>query len=110
VSSVRKRSEGHPNVVDFIEAGKVDLIVNTPFGREPRGDGYFIRTAAAAAGIPCITTIPGVVAAVQGIEALGTEAPPPRSLQELHASTPDMGPAQLELEVSDEAAVPGIGR
>jgi carbamoyl-phosphate synthase large subunit len=96
VSSVRKRSEGPPNVVDFIEAGKIDLIVNTPFGREPRGDGYFIRTAAAAAGIPCITTIPGAIAAVQGIEALATEAPPPRSLQELHAAREPAGPTQLQ--------------
>jgi carbamoyl-phosphate synthase large subunit len=109
VSSVRKRSEGHPNVVDFIEAGKVDLIVNTPFGREPRGDGYFIRTAAAAAGIPCITTIPGVVAAVQGIEALGTGGHLPRSLQELHAFAPETGPAQLELEVSGDAAAGSVG-
>jgi carbamoyl-phosphate synthase large subunit len=109
VSSVRKRSEGHPNVVDFIEAGKVDLIVNTPFGREPRGDGYFIRTAAAAAGIPCITTIPGVVAAVQGIEALGTDGHLPRSLQELHAFAPETGPAQLELEVSGDAAAGSVG-
>jgi carbamoyl-phosphate synthase large subunit len=109
VSSVRKRSEGHPNVVDIIEAGKVDLIVNTPFGREPRGDGYFIRTAAAAAGIPCITTIPGVVAAVQGIEALGADGHLPRSLQELHASAPEGGPAQLELEVSEDATAGRVG-
>ena len=109
VSSVRKRSEGHPNVVDFIEAGRVDLIVNTPFGREPRGDGYFIRTAAAAAGIPCITTIPGAVAAVQGIEALAADGAPPRSLQELHTEPADAGPAQLELDVADAQAGRVIG-
>ena len=97
-------SEGHPNVVDFIRAGRVDLVINTPFGREPRGDGYFIRTAAAAAGVPCITTIPGALAAVQGIEALRADGNAPRSLQELHASMVEPGPAQLELDVSKEPA------
>ena len=104
MSSVRKRSEGHPNVVDFIVAGRVDLIVNTPFGREPRGDGYFIRTAAAAAGIPCITTIPGALAALRGIEALRGPDPEPRSLQEYHAAIPRL-PTQERL-----AAVLGNGR
>ena len=45
-------------------------MINTPFGAGPRTDGYHIRTAAAAAGVPCITTLPGVFAAVRGIEAL----------------------------------------
>ena len=49
---------------------QVDLVINTPFGRGPRTDGYFIRTAAASAGVPCITTLPGVFAAVRGIEAI----------------------------------------
>src|SRR6266511_4109043 len=57
---VRKRSEGSPNAADLILAGKVDLVINTPFGRGPRTDGYFIRTAAAAVGVPCITTVPGI--------------------------------------------------
>ena len=45
-------------------------MINTPFGRGPRTDGYHIRTAAAAAGVPCLTTMQGVFAAVRGIEAL----------------------------------------
>src|SRR5438477_2241355 len=104
VAQVRKMSAGHPNVVDLIRAGQVDLVINTPFGREPRGDGYFIRTAAAAAGVPCITTIPGALAAVQGIEALRADGIAPRSLQELHASMAEPGLAQLELDVSEEPA------
>jgi len=60
------------------------MVINTPFGREPRTDGYYIRTAAARAGVPCITTIPGVLAAVHGIEALGRGMDPPVSLQALH--------------------------
>ena len=60
--------------MEQILAGDVDIVVNTPFGSPgnsgPRLDGYEIRTAAVAAGIPCITTVQGMAAAVQGIEAL----------------------------------------
>ncbi|CAN5859705.1 carbamoyl-phosphate synthase large subunit [soil metagenome] len=67
---VRKHSEGSPNIVDQIMANEVDLVINTPFGKGARSDGYFIRTAAAARGVPCITTLAGLQAAVQGIESL----------------------------------------
>ncbi|MEX0791007.1 MAG: carbamoyl-phosphate synthase large subunit, partial [Actinomycetota bacterium] len=69
-TQVRKHSEGSPNVVDRIMANEVDLVINTPFGKGARSDGYFIRTAAAARGVPCITTLAGLQAAVQGIESL----------------------------------------
>jgi carbamoyl-phosphate synthase large subunit len=85
VTTVAKRSEGSPNAVDLILEGRVGLVINTPFGREPRTDGYFIRTAAARTGVPCITTVPGILAAVQGIEALRRRRPEPRPLQEYHA-------------------------
>jgi carbamoyl-phosphate synthase large subunit len=85
VETVRKRSEGRPDVTDLIAAGKVDLVINTPFGPGPRTDGYHIRTAATRARVPCITTVPGMVAAVQGIEALRVRRGSPRSLQEYHA-------------------------
>jgi len=63
--------EGEPTIVDKIHAGEVDLIVNTPFGNAgPRLDGYEIRTAAVMRGIPCLTTVQALGAAVQGIEAL----------------------------------------
>jgi carbamoyl-phosphate synthase large subunit len=88
VTTVLKRSEGSPNATDLIAAGRVDLVINTPFGRGPRTDGYFIRTAAAARGVPCITTIPGILAAVQGIEALRQGTGLPRPLQEYHAAEP----------------------
>ncbi len=84
VTRVLKVSEGGPNVADLIREGEVELVINTPFGRGPRSDGYFIRTAAAASGIPCITTLPGVLAALRGIEALRGEPTEPRSLQEYH--------------------------
>jgi carbamoyl-phosphate synthase large subunit len=72
---VRKHSQGpgpagEPTIVQRIMAGEVDLIVNTPHGVGPRLDGYEIRTAAVSMGKPCITTVQGLAAAVQGIEAL----------------------------------------
>jgi carbamoyl-phosphate synthase large subunit len=85
VSCVAKVSEGHPNAADLIARGHVDLVINTPFGREPRSDGWAIRTAAVSAGVPCVTTLPGAFAAVQGIEALHRDGEEPRSLQEYHS-------------------------
>jgi carbamoyl-phosphate synthase large subunit len=76
---------GEPTTVDAILAGDVDLIVNTPYGVGPRVDGYDIRTAAVSRGVPCITTVQGFAAAVQGIEALIRGDIGVRSLQE-HAA------------------------
>ena len=59
VERIRKLSEGSPNVVERIEAGEVDLVVNTPTGSGARADGYEIRRAAVGRGIPCITTMSG---------------------------------------------------
>jgi carbamoyl-phosphate synthase large subunit len=109
VTPVRKRSEGGPNVVDLIRAGRIDIVINTPFGRGPRTDGSEIRMAAAAAGIPCVTTLPGALAAIQGIEALRRAMPAPRSLQDYQAPAPP--PEQLRLvppqaDPSPDSAVP----
>ena len=86
---VGKFSDGPGNVVEEILAGGVDLVLNTPWGSAgnsgPRVDGYEIRTAAVAAGIPCLTTIQAVAAAVQGIEELVRGEVGVRSLQDLHA-------------------------
>jgi carbamoyl-phosphate synthase large subunit len=58
------------NVVEMISGGAIDLVFNTPLGRGARTDGYFIRTASVEAGVPCVTTMAGMFAAVQAIEAL----------------------------------------
>ncbi len=84
---VRKQSEGEgPNgektIVQLIHAGEVDLIVNTPYGTGGRLDGYEIRTAAVSRGVPCLTTVQALAAAVQGIDALSHEGVGVRSLQE----------------------------
>ena len=90
VDELRKQHEGRgpngePTTVDAILAGEIQLIVNTPYGVGPRLDGYEIRTAAVVRGVPCITTVQGLAAAVQGIDSLQNEEPSVRSLQE-HAS------------------------
>ena len=86
---VGKFSEGGDNIVGRIIAGEVDLVLNTPWGAAgnsgPRVDGYEIRTAAVGAGIPCVTTVQGAAAAVQGIEELVRGEVGVRSLQDLHA-------------------------
>jgi carbamoyl-phosphate synthase large subunit len=83
---VGKHSHGlGDDVVPMILAGDVDLVFNTPFGVGPRLDGYEIRTAAVTRGIPCITTIQGAAACVQGIEALVRGDIGVKSLQEHHA-------------------------
>jgi carbamoyl-phosphate synthase large subunit len=108
---VRKRSEGSPNAAELIAAGRIDLVINTPFGRGPRTDGYFIRTAAVAAGVPCVTTVPGILAAVQGIEAIRAGAGSPRSLQEYHAARPSpMMGEQLMLVELDPIPVVSMSR
>jgi carbamoyl-phosphate synthase large subunit len=90
---VRKHFEeprpGRPEMsaVDAIRAGEVDMVINTPFGNSgPRVDGYEIRSAAVAVNIPCITTVQGASAAVQGIEAGIRGDIGVRSLQELHSA------------------------
>ncbi|WP_165984794.1 carbamoyl-phosphate synthase large subunit [Streptomyces sp. YIM 98790] len=87
---VRKHSEGpgpdgEPTIVDLIHDGKVDLIVNTPHGTGGRLDGYDIRTAAVARGVPCLTTVQALAAATQAIDALVRGAVGVSSLQE-HAA------------------------
>jgi carbamoyl-phosphate synthase large subunit len=90
VERLHKILEGSPNVVDRIESGDVDLVINTPTGSGARTDGYEIRRAAVGKGIPCITTMTGATAAQRAIAAMRKGEPTVRSLQELHREfTPD---------------------
>ncbi|MGQ4598638.1 carbamoyl-phosphate synthase large subunit [Nocardia sp. R6R-6] len=87
---VRKHSEegpaDEPTIVEQIRDGEVDMVFNTPYGNSgPRVDGYEIRSAAVGVDIPCITTVQGAAAAVQGIEASINGGIGVRSLQELHS-------------------------
>jgi len=87
-TAINKLNEGPNNVVDWIERGAVDLVINTPVGTGARTDGYEIRSAAIARGIPCITTMSGGLAAARAIIAARRGEPDVVSLQELHRSCP----------------------
>jgi len=111
---VRKHSDGaapsgEPTVVTRILDGEVDLIVNTPWGSlsaasaAVRLDGYEIRTAAVRRGVPCVTTVAGLAAAVQGIEAIIRGEIGVRSLQEHAVALRDAADA------AEAAEAAGIG-
>ncbi len=81
--ALKKVSEGSPNVADFIQSSKVDLVINTPSGKKPRKDEVVIRALAVSRGIPCVTTIEGALASVRGMQAM-KENLSVCSLQEYH--------------------------
>jgi carbamoyl-phosphate synthase large subunit len=76
---------GHVDAVELISSGKVQLVVNTPRGRGPRADGAYIRQAASANRVPCLTTVAAARAAAAGIADWGRLTLEVRSLQEFHA-------------------------
>ena len=86
-TTVRKNSEGtgsmgEKTIVDIINGGEIDLVINTPVGRGTRADGWAIRTAAVQRSIPCITTTAGFSAAVDAISFLQNNPLSIKSLQE----------------------------
>jgi carbamoyl-phosphate synthase large subunit len=93
VETVYKVNEGRPHIVDYIKSGKVHLIINTPLGRESFFDEKAIRRAAINHRVPCITTIPGAAAAVNGIRALRRESLNVKSLQEHHSGDKGSDPS-----------------
>jgi len=84
VKALPRISEGRPNILDYIKDKKVHLIINTPSGSIPRQDEVKIRSQAIIYGIPCITTISGAQASVEGIEVLKKEKLKIKSIQEHH--------------------------
>ena len=83
--AVYKVNEGRPNIVDLVKTGKVDMIINTPLGRESFYDEKSIRRAAIRYNIPCITTLSAANAAARGIRALIEHSFEVQPLQSLHA-------------------------
>jgi carbamoyl-phosphate synthase large subunit len=73
--------EGEPSIVELINQGEVDVVINTPSGRSARADGYEIRMATVAADKPLFTTIAQLGAAVASIESI-REGFTVRSLQD----------------------------
>jgi carbamoyl-phosphate synthase large subunit len=85
VDVVYKVNEGRPNVADEIVNRKVDLVINTPLGRESFFDDRTVRRAAMMHEVPCITTLTGAAAAVQAIRALREQGVGVRALQDYYA-------------------------
>jgi len=85
IDKINEGSAGN-NVVDWIERGDVDMVVNTPTGSGARTDGWEIRRAAVAAGIPCLTTLSAGLSAARAISSERQGVTEVISLQELHAA------------------------
>jgi carbamoyl-phosphate synthase large subunit len=85
VTRIGKVTEGDDAIVRGLRDGGIDLVLNTPYGPDARGDGLLIRQTAVSNGVPCITTVAGMSAALLGVEALQRTGFVVRSLQERHA-------------------------
>jgi carbamoyl-phosphate synthase large subunit len=84
VKPVYKVNEGRPHIVDLIKNREIHLIINTPSGKKPKADEVAIRSEAVLHDIPCITTISGASAAVNGIESMVRGGISVQSIQEYH--------------------------
>ena len=86
VEAVLKVHEGRPNIEDAIRSGRIQLIVNTPIGRQAEHDDTYLRKAALDYAVPTVTTLAGARAAVEAIAALQHETLEINALQDLHPS------------------------
>jgi carbamoyl-phosphate synthase large subunit len=86
VERINKVHEGRPHVVDMIKNRDVEMILNTPYGKQQRVDDSSIRSAAVMAGIPCITTMAGISAIVSALTAIHAADFDVHPLQEYHAA------------------------
>jgi carbamoyl-phosphate synthase large subunit len=84
---VRRVSEGAPNILDMINGGKIQLIINSPSGKIPRQDEMPIRSIANARGVPVVTTMPGADAYAQGIRAFIRGELGVKPIQSYHAGS-----------------------
>jgi carbamoyl-phosphate synthase large subunit len=94
---LKKLHEGHPNVLDLMINGQIQLVMNTPRGKGARTDEGKIRATAVAHGIPCITTLPACEAAVRAMEALREEEMTVQALQDRFPAEVVDSPRRAEL-------------
>ncbi len=83
---VYKVNEGRPHIGDRLLNREIDLVINTPLGRESFFDDRTLRRIATVLGVPCVTTLTGAAAAVSAIRALKDEGIEVQPLQEYHAA------------------------
>lgn len=84
VKEVKKVYEGRPNIVDHIKNKEVQLVINTPIGRDARQDDKYIRQAAIQYSIPVVTTIRGAMATAEAIGGLKSKTVEVKPLQEYY--------------------------
>ncbi len=84
VTEVRKVHEAHPNILDVIHAGEVNLIINTPAGKGALSDDYHIRRAALQHGITCVTTLSAAAETVSAIDSMKKRPLDVKALQDYH--------------------------
>ncbi|MFM9047199.1 MAG: carbamoyl-phosphate synthase large subunit, partial [Cyanobium sp.] len=86
VQSILKVHEGRPNIEDAIRSRQIQLVINTPVGRQAAHDDRYLRRAALDYDVPTVTTLAGARAAVEGIAALqGHHTMEVTALQDIHA-------------------------
>ena len=86
VESVLKVHEGRPNIEDLIRSNQVQLVINTPIGRQAAHDDKYLRRAALDYAVPTVTTLAGARAAVEAISALQNQPTLTiHALQDVHA-------------------------
>ncbi len=85
VKTVLKVHEGRPNIEDLIRSGQVQLVINTPIGRQAAHDDKYLRRAAIDYSVPTLTTLAGARAAVEAIHSLQTETISIKALQDIHS-------------------------
>jgi carbamoyl-phosphate synthase large subunit len=81
---IKKLHEGRPNLVDAIKSNELDLIINTPIGRDSKHDDSYIRMTAIQQKVPYVTTMAAALASVEGIESMVEKETVPKALQEFY--------------------------
>ena len=84
VESILKVHEGRPNIEDAIRSARIQLIINTPIGRQAAFDDKYLRRAALDYSVPTVTTLAGARAAVEAITALQQQTIEVNALQDIH--------------------------
>jgi carbamoyl-phosphate synthase large subunit len=93
---VKKIGEGRPNVTDYIKNGSIQMVINTPSGKESAGGARIIRRTVLRYGLPYATTLAGACAMASGIEAMKKKKLSVRSLQDFHRACTQCGLKTLE--------------
>jgi carbamoyl-phosphate synthase large subunit len=86
VQSILKVHEGRPNIEDAIRSGQIQLVINTPVGRQAAHDDRYLRRAALDYAVPTVTTLAAARAAVEAIAALQGQTLTIYALQDVHAA------------------------